>query len=219
MKKLKISLVILGVILFWIGFGGFFGSFRFYHSFETFSRARSIPQVEGIVVDSKGNFYIGDDEKDTIQVFSATGEFLYGFFVKDSGSGLFAFGIDNEDNIHVVNAGGYSIIKDGLLVSEEEVKYERKEELIEQYSMDGGKVYVTNTHKYKVTFFRNIKVYDLETNDTRTIDLKVPFWPPSIAVFWFTAVIGAALVALPFNYKKIKPWFKKYIENFEKKLS
>lgn len=219
MKKLKVSLVIIGIIFFWIGFGGFFLSFRFnYHSFETFSKARSIPHVDGIVIDSKGNFYIGDDEKDTIQVFSATGKFLYGFIVKDSGNGLFHFGIDNEDNIYVVTSGGYSIIKDGLLVLEEEVNYERIKELIELYSMEGGKVYVTKTHKYKVTFARNIKVYNLSTKDTSIIDLNIPFWPPSVAVFWLTAIIGAALVALPFNYKKIKPWFKKSINDFEKKL-
>lgn len=85
--------------------------------------------------------------------------------------------------------------------------------------MDGGKVYVTKTHKYIVTFARNIKVYNLFNRDSRRIDLKIPFWPPSVAVFWLTAVIGAALVVLPFNYKKIKPWFKKYINDFEKKLS
>lgn len=221
MKKLKISLVILGVILFWIGFGGFFGGFRNYHSVEIFYKVRSIAQAGGIVIDSKGNFYIGDDERNTIQVFSESGEFLYGFTIQGGGGGVFSFGIDNEDNIHVVTARGdnYDIIKDGLLISEEEIDEKRKQELIEQYSMDGGKVYVTKTHKYIVTFARNIKVYNLFNRDSRRIDLKIPFWPPSVAVFWLTAVIGAALVVLPFNYKKIKPWFKKYINDFEKKLS
>lgn len=219
MKKVKPYIFVLGILLLIFGFFGFFLSLPFPNKIERFTDVKTINDRNGMVVDSFGNIYIGDLQKNTIQVFSKTGSFLYGFTINTSGT--YNFGIDEDDNIHVVTIRNnkHLIFESGFLVNEENIDYEQIMELEKKYKMPDGSLvtnyttgsqYIRDSKKYRFTLGKNIEVTDLETKTTTTIKLNIPWWPLSIFSFWLTAAIGMILCLITYGFRLLKDIRKTY---------
>jgi len=222
MNKVKPLILIVGILLYLFGFIGFVYPLSFSNKTETFYEVRTINDRNGLAIDSHGNFYIGDGEKNNIQVFSNTGNFLYGLTI-DTNSGSFNFGIDSNDIIHVITVRNNLHLKfrNGELISEEIVDYDRKEEIREMYKMsDGdlltnwttGSTYKKDLKNYKLTLGKDIKVYDSISKTSEIIPLDIPIWPFSNSVFWLIGVIGLGLIFWSYGWaclKKLHPKYKK----------
>ncbi len=152
MKKTKVIGLILGIVLFLFGFLGFFSAFATSVKTvqETFEKARPINEKNGLAVDSEGNFYVGDAQGSYIQVFDKTGKFKYGFTFETGGSGWFAFGIDENNVLHIVTARTESHLQfsNGLLIAGEKITYEQRKTLEEKYNMSDGNYFESEQYSY-----------------------------------------------------------------------
>jgi hypothetical protein len=209
LKKLKPYIFVFAIFLLIFGFIGFFSSIATPKKVGKFYKAKAINERNGIVVDSKDCIYIGDLQGNTIQVFSDSSIFLYGFYINTKG--YFSFGIDDEDNIHVIKGYDYhQIFKDGTLISEEEIDKVKVEELRELYQMSDGSIlsnwtkgpkYTKDSRIYQLTFFKNVRITNINTNESNLINLDIPKWPLPISIYWLIAAIGLVLVFITYGFK------------------
>lgn len=116
---------IIGITMLFFGLFGFLLSAGrgMYHQTGIFYTQKPLNEINGLAVDSIGNVYIGESESSCIQVYNSNGVFQYGFSFPTGGAGWFAFGIDKNDQIHVVTArtDSHYTFKNGEAVGYEEI--------------------------------------------------------------------------------------------------
>lgn len=157
---------------------------------------KPLNDVRGIRVDSTGQIYIGDGESASIQVYSPDGVFQYGFSFPTS-TGWFIFGLDENDQIHVVTArtDSHYIFFAGELVGEEHIdNYDVQAALETKYNMAEGSTFQMGTKNYRITTFRRIKITDTKDNTIIKLNLHTPIWPFSVFSYWLIAALGGVMV-------------------------
>ena len=208
MKALKIIAFIIGFVMIFFGMGGFLSSFATAATDKSGMMVSSVPinQVNGIAVDSIGQIYIGDGQSSCIQVFSNTGQFMYGFAFATGGAGYFAFGIDDEDIIHIVTARTESYFQymNGKCIDSESIDYSRQEQLEEDYNMRRDNQYSSQDKKYFVSSRNQITIHDLSSKTEERVELDTPFWPLSIFTYWLINAVGIGLWFWSFAWKLVK---------------
>ena len=208
MKALKVVAFILGCIFIFFGSYGFLSCFSSATTDNKGVLVSSLPinDANGIVVDSKGNIYIGDAQSSSVQVFSNTGQFLYGFSFPTGGAGWFAFGIDDQDIIHIVTArtDSYFQYLNGERIYSESIDSSRQEQLEKAYKMSSGNSFDFQNKKYSVSSRNVINIHSLSSNDISEIKLNTPFWPLSIFTYWLILACGTGLWFWSFAWKLIK---------------
>lgn len=191
-KKLKVIFTVIEICMTLFGFFGFMLSVsgssvsvgKYYEQYP-------LNQKNGIAVDSSGNLYIGEGERDCIQVYDSKGSFQYGFRFP-TGSGWFTFGIA-DDKIHIVTARTHVcfVFDQGeLSYSEKDIDENRSEELQKTYHMTDGNVFTAGDKTYRIQSFNTVSVKDGSTGEKEKIHLNAPLWPFSVFVFWFIAAVG-----------------------------
>lgn len=196
---LKVILSILGIVLFFIGFFGFFMSAArgMHQQMGIFNTQKPLNDINGIAVASNGDIYIGEMQSACIQVYNQSGVFQYGFYFSTGGAGWFALGIDSDDKIHVVTARNSShyIFKKGELVGEEKnIDYDMQIILECLYDMTDGSMFQNGEKSYRATANGWVKVTDLVNGSVSDLNLHTPKWPLSVSNYWFIAGIGALML-------------------------
>jgi hypothetical protein len=210
MKKLKILAFIIGLIMIVFGFLGFASFFATTTNEDgVMVSASPIHDVNGIAVDSKGQIYIGDVESGSIQAFSKTGQFIFGNTFP-GGAGWFAFGIDNNDVIHIVTArtNSYFQYYNGKLIDSELINYSRQQQLIKEYDMQNNNQYLIKCKEYLMSSSNQITILDHSSNTEEKIILNTPSWPLSILTYWLIGAGGLGLWFWSFAWKMIKSYSK-----------
>ena len=197
--SIRILSGVLGVAMLFFGFFGFLlsASRGMHQQTEMFYTQKPLSEINGLAVDSAGNIYIGESESSCIQVYDPNGVFQYGFYFPTGGSGWFAFGIDENDQVHIVTARTktHYIFKNGEVVGEEEIAdYDMRSALEAQYNMIEGSTLQQGTTIYHVTFFRFLEITDAENNLISKVNLHSPIWPLPIFNFWIIAALGGAML-------------------------
>ena len=215
-KTLKIIAFIIGFVIIIFGFSGFFSSFATATTNEDGMMASSLPlnEVNGIAVDSKGQIYIGDGQSSCIQVFNNTGQFMYGFAFPTGGAGWFAFGIDDQDLIHIVTArtDSYFQYYNGERIYSESIDYSRRKQLEKSYDMSDGNSFKSCNKEYSVSSRDQITVHDISSNERVKIILNTPLWPLSIFTYWLFGAGGIGLWFWSFAWK----WIRNNSKSFNK---
>lgn len=208
MKTLKVIAFIIGFILILFGLTGFLSSTATAPTDENGMMVSSLPlnEVNGIAVDSKRQIYVGDGQSSCIQVFSNTGQFIYGFSFPTGGAGWFAFGIDNHDVIHIVTARTDSYFQyfNGERIYSESIDYSRQNQLEKAFNMSYGNSYESYNKEYSVSSRNQITIHDISSNNKEKIILDTPFWPLSTFTYWLIFAGGMGLWFWSFAWKLIK---------------
>ncbi len=194
-KKHRILTTVLTVLEICMTLFGFFGFMlsvsRSSVNVSKYYDQYPLNQKNGIAVDSSGNIYIGEGERDCIQVYDSKGSFQYGFRFP-TGSGRFTFGIDG-DQVHIVTARthAYFVFDQGeLSYSEKNIDENRSEQLQETYHMSDENQFTAGGNTYAIRSLNTVSVKDGATGQTEKIRLNAPLWPFSVFVFWFIAAMG-----------------------------
>lgn len=190
---------IIGVNMLFFGFFGFIRSAcrGMYQQTGMFYTQKPLNEVNGLAVDSMGNVYIGESESSCIQVYDPNGVFQYGFSFPTGGAGWFAFGIDENDQIHVVTArtDSHYTFKNGETVEYEEITdYDMQKALEAQYNMSESSTLRHGEKSYHITFLRTLEITDVKNNMVSKVNLHSPVWPFPIFDFWIIAALGGVMI-------------------------
>lgn len=156
LQKISPLLFISGFIFFIVGFISFLGGIPITHSDKGNPTGNMqfleypLNSIEGLVVDSNGNIYVGKDTPDRVQVYSPRGDFLYSFNV-EAFYGTYRIDMDEEDNIIIATArGGKRYVIDN------------QAEIIEE--TDNGQAFYDLIDKNRRKFIRADMTYYIKSN-------------------------------------------------------
>lgn len=199
--SLKIFFNIIGVLLALFGFFGRMLSMSQGSGaleIEKYYNQHPLNEKIGIVVDSEGSIYIGEQETGSIQVYDSMGKFKYGFSFPTGGSGWFDFGIE-QNKIHIVTSrtNSYLIFDKGELInSEEDISNNRAQKLQMQFNMKADNIFAINNKVYEILPLNIVSIKDISTGKIEKIHLNAPIWPFSSEVFWLIVATGMGLILI-----------------------
>lgn len=198
MKRIKLIEAVIGGICLLFGLVGFCLSFvESISNKGVFYTAKAINHINGVAVDVDKNIYIGDEEGGYIQVFNNDGTFQYGFSFT-TGRGRFAFGVDDQNIVHIVTARTKDYLEyyNGEPLCVQGIDGDLAQGIENSYHMSSGTTFVNDNLQYKTTLFHKVRIYDPSGNLIKTISLKVPIFPLSMSCYSLIGTFGMGLLLL-----------------------